>query len=234
MNKKNKGIVHFLAVGLIISMLVGCSDMESSNSTPEVGDNEALYTMTITNLFTGEVPSGAHFTPLTGMVHKTAHSLWQVGQAASAGVIDVAEKGNNSALLSEISTHINSAEALSRSFESSSVFHPDSNSSDVQTVTDILVSATYNRVSLVSMIGPSPDWFVGIDSFVLHENSEFKETATVNLYGYDAGTQDGTTFALQFSNSGTDSSPTQSIRTLSDNTTVNHPVILGTIVFTKQ
>ena len=44
------------------------------------------------------------------------------------------------------------------------------------------------------MIAPSPDWFVGVDSFNLFENGEFVDQKTEILYVYDAGTDNGTKY----------------------------------------
>ena len=46
-------------------------------------------------------------------------------------------------------------------------------------------------VTLVSMIAPSPDWFVGGDSLSLIENGEWVTSKVVTLYGFEAGTDSG-------------------------------------------
>jgi hypothetical protein len=56
------------------------------------------------------------------------------------------------------------------------------------------VSKNYPLVSLVTMIAPSPDWFVGVDSLNLYENDEFVDEKVITLYAYDAGTDSGTTY----------------------------------------
>ena len=48
--------------------------------------------------------------------------------------------------------------------------------------------------SLCTMLGPSPDWFVGIDSVSLRENDDWLERIERELHAYDAGTDDGVTF----------------------------------------
>jgi hypothetical protein len=53
------------------------------------------------------------------------------------------------------------------------------------------VSNRYPLVTLVSMIAPSPDWFVGVDSLNLYENGKFVDETTVDLYTHDAGTDSG-------------------------------------------
>ena len=47
------------------------------------------------------------------------------------------------------------------------------------------------------MIGPSPDWFVGVSGVSLLDGSDqWREEYRVDLYPYDAGTEDGTEFTL--------------------------------------
>jgi hypothetical protein len=53
-------------------------------------------------------------------------------------------------------------------------------------------SRDHPLVTLVSMIAPSPDWFVGVTKLsLLDDSNQWKETLTVQLYPYDAGTDDG-------------------------------------------
>lgn len=57
------------------------------------------------------------------------------------------------------------------------------------------VDAAHHLVSLVSMISPSPDWFVGISSLELCETScTWVESKVVDLYPWDAGTDKGITY----------------------------------------
>jgi hypothetical protein len=50
-------------------------------------------------------------------------------------------------------------------------------------------------VSIVSMIAPSPDWFVGVSGLSLYENGDWVSTKEVELLPYDAGTDSGATYA---------------------------------------
>lgn len=60
---------------------------------------------------------------------------------------------------------------------------------------EIKVTEEYPLVTLVTMIAPSPDWLVGVDSLNLYEDGAFVNEKTVVLYGYDAGTDSGTTYS---------------------------------------
>ena len=59
---------------------------------------------------------------------------------------------------------------------------------------DFSVSADHPFVSLVSMIAPSPDWFVGVADLSLHDGEGWVDSVTVDLYAWDAGTDDGTVY----------------------------------------
>jgi len=55
-------------------------------------------------------------------------------------------------------------------------------------------SASHPRVTLVSMVAPSPDWFVGVAGLDLLAGGQWVEQAVIPLLAWDAGTDSGTTF----------------------------------------
>ena len=64
------------------------------------------------------------------------------------------------------------------------------------TSTKIMVQNMYSMVSLITMIAPSPDWFVGVDSYDLCGMNGWKENVTIDLLPWDAGTENGQTYSL--------------------------------------
>ncbi|XP_050690640.1 spondin-1-like isoform X2 [Eriocheir sinensis] len=56
------------------------------------------------------------------------------------------------------------------------------------------VDGNHSRVSLVSKIVPSPDWFVGVDSFDLCEDGNWVDNVKIQVDPLDAGTDNGLTF----------------------------------------
>lgn len=57
------------------------------------------------------------------------------------------------------------------------------------------VDSIHHLVSFVSMISPSPDWFVGIASLELCQTDcTWIENKVVDLYPWDAGTDKGTNY----------------------------------------
>ncbi len=60
---------------------------------------------------------------------------------------------------------------------------------------EITVSQRYPLVTLVSMIAPSPDWFVGVAGLPLFEHEQWIGERRVELDPWDAGTDSGATFS---------------------------------------
>jgi hypothetical protein len=56
------------------------------------------------------------------------------------------------------------------------------------------VTDEFSRLTLVSMLASSPDWFVGVAGLPLAENGRWRDQVTVVLFTYDAGTDNGTTY----------------------------------------
>jgi hypothetical protein len=151
--------------------------------------------------FPTNFPLDRHFSDLFGATHNGQVRFWEVGQFASVGIENMAELGSNSELLNEIQSAINEGKA---EFTLSGDYIPPS-TDEVSLRFDI--SESYPLVTLVSMLAPSPDWFVGIHDLNLYEGGTWKEEVTVNLSVYDAGTDDGTLY------------------TSSDNEPISHGVI---------
>ena len=136
----------------------------------------------------GGVPSGAHFSPLIGAVHNDQATFWRTGATASAGIESMAEIGGTSALKREIAA---AGQNVHVTLESSVPFGGTPTAGIEFTVT-----ASHSLVTLVTMVAPSPDWFVGVSSLPLRENGDWLASKTVELFPYDAGTEDGTEFSL--------------------------------------
>lgn len=57
------------------------------------------------------------------------------------------------------------------------------------------VDSENHLVSFVSMISPSPDWFVGISALELcQQDCTWLESKVIDLYPWDAGTDNGVTY----------------------------------------
>lgn len=136
-------------------------------------------------------PANAHFSGLVGGTHNANVHFWRDGETASEGIRLMAELGQKTTLLNEIAPAITNGTAhfqlsgggISPSPGSVSLTFPQPMTRD------------YPLVTLVSMIAPSPDWFVGVDSLNMIENGQWVTNKTLTLYGRDAGTDSGVSFA---------------------------------------
>jgi len=152
----------------------------------------ATYTITFEGLWTVDditdivMPGGAHFTEVIGATHNSDTTIWASGGMASDGVEDVAELGVVIALVSEIGQNTN-ADVVVRA--GSSFISP------TQTVTGTFTAtSSHPLVSVLSMVAPSPDWFVGVSNLNLYDNGW--RNRVVELFPYDAGTEQGSGWSL--------------------------------------
>ena len=135
-----------------------------------------------------DFPPNPHFSGLIGAAHSPAVRLWEEGETATPGIENMAETGGKSPLDSEIDSLISGGGACVKI--SGGGINP---SPGVVTVT-FTMSQDCPVVSVVSMIAPSPDWFVGVSGLSLYEGGEWIEQRVVELFPYDAGTDSGSSY----------------------------------------
>ena len=136
------------------------------------------------------VPSGEHFTTLIGAVHNDSVTFWSSGGTASAGIEAVAELGTTDTFKSEITAAmLNALAVIEQSIASGGT---------ATATVDITLTTDHPLVTLLSMIAPSPDWFVGVSGLSLRNTSDdgWQPSLSVDLFPYDAGTEEGTEFSL--------------------------------------
>src|SRR5687767_3717150 len=175
--------------------------MESPSPSPSptpvpVPDPVARYVVTFQSDWSRAThptnwPDDAHYSGLIGGTHSSRVTFWQEGQVASPGIQLMAEQGRKSPLDQEVLTAISAGTAqfvLSGGGLSGS---PRSVSLEFD------VSVNFPLVTLVTMVAPSPDWFVGVSGLSLLVNGQWANEATATLYPWDAGTDSGTTYAAE-------------------------------------
>lgn len=147
-------------------------------------------------------PGNPHFSPLIGATHSSRAVFWEPGRAASAGIEAMAEEGSTSPLDAEIQAAIaaGTAEALVRG--------EGIPRSPAATSVELQVGRDHPLVTLVAMVAPSPDWFVGVHGLSLVENGDWVPEKTVTLAPYDAGTDSG----LSYLSPNADTVPREPIR----------------------
>ena len=193
----------------------------------------AIYMVTFTGNWSAathptEFPGPSdHFSSAVGMVHKEGASLFKEGELASQGIEDMAENGSNGALENEVSEVI--LAGLARSFFNGGGLGGGTS----ERTFEIEMSSEFPLVSVVSMIAPSPDWFVAVQDVLLFSDGQFIDSITVEAPSFDSGTDNGSTFTSP----NDDSDPPLEINRiinapLGNGTTVDPPMAYFT--FTKK
>lgn len=136
-------------------------------------------------------PPNPHFSGLIGATHRTGFRLWAIDAIASNGIEAMAEEGSKTPLDMEIQRAIDDGDAEILLSGDGIDLSPDSVSLELE------VSLEYPAVDLVSMLAPSPDWFVGVSDLSLLENGDWVQELVVELHAYDAGTDSGVTYAAR-------------------------------------
>jgi len=136
-----------------------------------------------------DFPSNPHFSGLIGATHTDEVWFWDIGDTASDGIKAMAERGSKTPLDEEIRA-ARAAETADR------ILSGDGIGRSPGTVSlDFRIRRDAPLVTLVSMVAPSPDWFVGVSALSLIENGDWIDELTIELYANDAGTDSGKTYA---------------------------------------
>lgn len=170
------------------------SAVQAGSSMPDATDYTVVFKSTWTKANhpfeypTANAVSGPHFSGVIGASHDASFSLFREGSLPTPGIEKLSEEGKHSPLDDEIKAAmaVGSVGALFttgplRDFGDS-------------IVTMVRVDGAHPLVSLVAMIAPSPDWFVGAASVHLLEGGAWVESRTLELYAYDSGGDDGATY----------------------------------------
>jgi hypothetical protein len=135
-----------------------------------------------------DFPPNPHFSGLIGAAHSPDVYLWQVGELASPGIKNMAETGGKSPLDGEIDALIEAGDACAK------ISGGGINPSPGAVAVVFEVSEDCPVVSVVTMIAPSPDWFLGVSALNLLEDGTWVDQQVVELFPYDAGTDSGVSY----------------------------------------
>ena len=134
-------------------------------------------------------PPGAHFSTPIGTTHNDSVQFWMPGELATPGIEAVAETGSVSLLREEISSAIEGGSAFGY-VQGVGFGSPGVSQFSFEAIEE------FPLVSIVSMIAPSPDWFVGVHSLSLRDETGWLDQMVVPLLPFDAGTESGNTMSL--------------------------------------
>jgi hypothetical protein len=134
----------------------------------------------------------------------------------------MAETGGTSVLLNEIATHIDNGFA-----EQSHILGSISSSPGNRT-RNLTMSRDFPLMSLVTMIAPSPDWFVGVHDINLRPDGVWAQELIFDVFAYDSGTDSGS----NYTSSNADITPHLPTANISDTFPFTGTPRIGTFRFT--
>jgi len=198
------------------------------------GQSLATYTITFSGTWNatdhtqGSImfPPNDHWSDLVGATHNSSITFWEAGQLASTGIENVAELGSNAAFNSEVNSAITARNAdqwLQQAFETPNMAASSS------TLMSITVSEDFPLLTLVTMIAPSPDWFAGVHDVSLRNGDNWESSINIDVFPYDAGTEDGTSYT----SSNAASNPQQNITNITNINPFNNQKV-GTLTITLE
>jgi hypothetical protein len=163
-------------------------------------------------------PADAHFSPFVAYSHNNSVNsrIFSVGQVPSRGVEEMSESGKTDDLIKEIGDLMDLDFAYVQT-KGNRIDSPGVDSAELRFTQD------YDYVTFVSMLAPSPDWFVS-GSINLMAGDQWVDTAEVTLVTYDSGGDDGDTLTSKDQ----DSNPKQVVTVFN-----SHLQGLGKIILTK-
>ncbi|KAL4704596.1 hypothetical protein ACJJTC_017851 [Scirpophaga incertulas] len=179
-----------------------------SNNSPKIQDHcciceEAKYkvefeSMWSENFHLHELPPASarkdeQFSNFIGASHAASFKLWQEGKLASFGVKSIAESGSTIDLEKELKAK---ADYIRTIIKAKGITWQQFRVSDKPSSFAMFRVDPFNHLlSILSKMSPSPDWIVGVSAFELcSTNCTWIASATIPLYPYDAGINDGINF----------------------------------------
>ncbi len=173
---------------LVMSFVLGFQ-LAHSQSTTAVYNIKFVSSWSATTHPT-DIPSNGHWSPFVGAMHNSGVNFVTVGQNASLGIKDIAERGATVNFQREVDAAISAGNA-DQFFNAGSIPTTTLGTAEI----DLNVSADFPLLTMTSMIAPSPDWIVAAhDVSLLDASGNWKNSVTMDLFPYDAGTDSGATF----------------------------------------
>ena len=217
----DSGRKYILIIVIVVAVIV--SIVMSSNSSPTPQEdaavvtseektlpvaadlNERVYTVRMLSTWDDDLqpdfrPSGSHLSPMIAWSHGPKDTIFKSGDTASEGMEIMAETGAPKVLTEEIKALTAKGDILDHGV--GKVFFTPGEE-EVQ----VTVSRDAPYITVVSMIAPSPDWFVSARNIKLYDRGKWLERTLIPAPLYDAGTDDGE----EFTSADKDTQPKQPI-----------------------
>ncbi|XP_011630143.1 spondin-1-like [Pogonomyrmex barbatus] len=170
---------------------------ETSNETRCCACDEAKYSLTMEGIWSNrthpkDFPFSAwltHFSDVIGASHEPGFSFWGRDHIATDGFRQLAEWGSATGVEAELREKSRQLRTL---IKAAGLWYPNVNTN---TTTSFSVDRKHPLLSVASMLGPSPDWVVGVSKLNLcQKDCTWAKSMIIDLYPWDAGTDNGISY----------------------------------------
>ncbi|MFC1758738.1 spondin domain-containing protein [Planctomycetota bacterium] len=212
-----------------IACLTMCGTFGAFGGDAAVGQEMARYRLEFDSIWSAATHptdwpgNSAHYSSLVGGLHNSDVTFWEVGGLATSGIESMAETGASGGVRSEVNA------AIAAGTAGSQIFGGGIGRSPGKVAVEFDVTREYPLATVVSMIAPSPDWFVGVSGLDLRDGDGWVGKTVHALHPYDSGTDDGVTFR----SGNADSNPAIPIHRLDDVFPFEETGPLGTFTFRR-
>lgn len=179
--------LNFIAILILMSFTLSCKK-DKFEQFSVVYEVEYVSTWS-TSSHPSDFPSNAHMSPFVAVAHIYNAYVFYDGLNASDGLKDLAETGNTEQINNEFQKWINQSIAIDK-------IEGNNFSSPGQSEKVLLgMKEGYPAVTCISMIAPSPDWFVATRTLLQDPNDGLWYNEVIShVAAYDAGTDSGASF----------------------------------------
>lgn len=133
-------------------------------------------------------PEGAGFSPFIVAAHRSGIEIFTLGLPPEEGVAQLAKEGDLETLESEFSS-LRSASQIADFEVGNAINSPSSNT------VEIGLGPSYQFITVLAKILPSPDWFIGAQTTLLDpQDGQWYDKVIVEATAYKAGLDSATTF----------------------------------------
>ncbi|XP_076175754.1 extracellular matrix protein f-spondin isoform X2 [Ptiloglossa arizonensis] len=176
---------------------IGPREVESVKVEECCACDEAKYSLTMEGIWSNvthpkDFPFSAwltHFSDVIGGSHEPSFSFWGKDHIATDGFRQLAEWGSASGVENELRANSHKLRTL---IKAAGLWYPNVNSN---TTTSFRVDKKHPMMSVASMLGPSPDWVVGVSKLNLcRKDCTWTKSEIIDLYPWDAGTDNGISY----------------------------------------
>ena len=208
---------------------LACTSILLTCNALTYGQDTARYRLEFDSIWSAETHptdwpgTSAHYSSLVGGMHNADVTFWEVGGMATSGIESMAETGASGGVRAEVNAAIGAGTA------GSLITGGAIGRSPGKVAVEFDVTRDFPLATVVSMIAPSPDWFVGVSGLDLRDGDGWAGKIVHDLHPYDSGTDDGVTFR----SGNADSNPAIAIHRLSDIFPFEGTGPLGTFTFRR-